>query len=61
MYITVTLKCPDVLDDTLREHSCGDEETYKRLKRLADKWFLYGELLVVVIDSDAQTIKVVER
>lgn len=74
MKIKVTLKDPDVLDDSIREvvdmFTVGaltneELEAVKELRkesyhRIADKWFQSGEYLTVEIDTEAQTCIVLE-
>lgn len=74
MKIKVTMKDPDVLDDAITEAVANgmgeaprDEDEREALaevrrekaRKLAAKWFEYGEYLTVEIDTDAGTCVVV--
>lgn len=76
MIFRVTLKDPDVLydsineslDEELKASGLSDDEQeairelrYEKISELASKWFEYGEYLTVEIDTDKETIKVIEN
>ena len=58
MKFTVTLKSPDAIYEALEElpTDCREEANYTLAK-----WFEYGEYLTVEIDTDTETIKVLEN
>lgn len=75
MKYTVSMKCPDALDDSIKEavraevddiEQIDDEEREDLAETRADKyrdqarrWFRYGEYITVEIDTDAGTCVVV--
>lgn len=76
MIFRVTMKDPDVLydsineslDEELKASGLSDDEQeavrelrYEKLSEVASKWFEYGEYLTVEIDTDKETIKVIEN
>lgn len=74
MKVTVTMKDPDVLrdaiEDAVRETLNGiadkDEQAAilevrcDKVAEIAAKWFMYGEYLSVEIDTDKETITVLD-
>jgi len=72
MKFTVELKCPDALDDAIQyhaeneiggppdseEHDIAFDELVAKSKRIAEKWFRYGESIKITIDTELQTCEV---
>jgi hypothetical protein len=77
MKFQVTMKDPDAPFDAIDEALVEEvdkivgldtderhaviEERGEKVRDLCEKWFRYGELLTVEIDTDAQTCTVVEN
>lgn len=71
MKFTVRMKTPDALDEAIAnaleleligravEHE-ELAELRETMESVADKWFLYGEMVDLEIDTNAGTCKVVE-
>lgn len=70
MRFTIGMKCPDALEraieeqaeneiggpsDYSEEHDIAFEELVEKAKKIAGKWFKYGEFIQVTIDTDAET------
>ena len=69
MKFTVTLKCPDALDMAIEDCAEGEiggppnspahdvlyAALVERTKRACRKWFKYGELVTLAIDTEAET------
>ena len=54
MKIEVCMKCPDCLDDAIND--CVDnEEEREKIKELAGRWFKYGEMVTLMIDTENET------
>lgn len=76
MKFTVSMKDPDTLIDAIEDAVKGDgnamegldaderevviERRKDKVANLCGKWFRYGEVLTVEIDTDAKTCTVVE-
>lgn len=69
MRVRITLKTPDALNDAIEraaEDEVGgppdDDEAFNELvaktKKLAERWFQYGELVTLVLDTEAETCTV---
>lgn len=73
MKFTVSMKCPDALERAIELEAEGlvggssdDEEADERYSELvrtameyAEKWFRYGEIVTLEIDSDKDTCTVI--
>lgn len=57
MKVNLTFKSPDTMYYTCQGMS--DEEE-KQVKEVCRKWIKYGEYLTVEVDTDEETIKVLE-
>ena len=72
MQVRITLKTPDALDDAI-ERAAEDEiggasddessqepfeELVAKTKKLAERWFRYGELVSLVLDTEDETCTV---
>lgn len=57
MKVQVTFKTPDVLDYVLDDL---DEDNQEILKRLAEKYIKWGELVTLEFDLKNETVKVLE-
>ena len=74
MKFQVTMKDPDVLNDVIEEALVNEvdeifgldtnerqalvEERSEKIRDICKKWFRYGELLTVEVDTDAATCTV---
>lgn len=67
MKFQVTLKCPDALEqkisDNLSDANNGytSADEYHKIMNQCEKWFKYGELLTVEIDTEADTCVVIKQ
>lgn len=76
MKCRVMMKCPDSLEDAIREYvdniieeDIDNEEDYnyeydrlkEKYKEKANKWFKWGELVTLEMDFEQNTCKVVEQ
>lgn len=59
MKITVSMKCPDALDQAINEATSTTQEEAE-IKNLCDKWFKWGEYVTLEIDTEAGTCIVLE-
>lgn len=59
MKITVSMKCPDALDQAINEATSTMQEEAE-IKKLCDKWFKWGEYVTLEIDTDTGTCVVLE-
>ena len=57
MKIMVCMKCPDALEDAINDMVDNEHEA-KAARKLAKKWFEYGEYLYVTIDTNEETCTV---
>jgi hypothetical protein len=69
MKFTVCIKCPDALLQAIEkeaeneiggppdseENDIAFEELVEKVKKIAGKWFKYGEYIRITIDTDAET------
>lgn len=60
MKFTVYMKCPDALSIAIDESHASDDEK-ERMRKVASKFFEYGEYLKVEIDTDKETATVLRR
>lgn len=74
MKFRVTMKCPDALDDAIRdavgavgfdglsedEAELVRESRSEAARKLCSRWFEYGEYLTVEVDTEAGTCVVME-
>lgn len=74
MRVTVTMKCPDALDQAIikaaegeiggppdsEEHDIMFDDLVAKTKILAMRWFRYGEYVNLTIDTDTETCVVDE-
>lgn len=60
MKFTVQMKCPDALDCAIEE-SCDSDDEKERMRKVAARFFKYGEYLEVEIDTDKETATVLRR
>ena len=58
MKVRVTLKSPDCLYYAAKDIDARDEK--ESFVRMAEKWFEYGEYLTVEIDTEEESIRVLE-
>lgn len=74
MKVAITMKDPDTLHDAVREAATQEvaaiaglaederegvvEERIEKALKVCEKWFEWGELLTVVVDTEARTISV---
>ena len=58
MYISLTFKMPDVLDQV--DDQVEDKDELKAVKDLCSKWIEYGEYVRLDIDTEAGTCTVQE-
>jgi ABC-type amino acid transport substrate-binding protein len=59
MKITVSMKCPDALDQAINDATDTMQE-WAEIKKLCEKWFKWGEYVTLEIDTDAGTCIVLE-
>ena len=57
MKIRLTFKCPDVVDDAVRDL---DDSIVYDVKRACEKWIEFGEYLTVEIDTNTGTCTAIE-
>lgn len=66
MKFTVTLKTPDVLEDSINEAINNlpdpdqDQESKDEILKKCGQWFEYGECLTVEIDTEKNTCTVLK-
>lgn len=59
MKFTILLKSPDSLHYAI-ENATSDEDSVVEIRKLCEKWFKYGELVTLTIDTEAKTCVVNE-
>lgn len=65
MKIRIIMKTPDCVDDAINntefDLECPEDEypTKQLIRTVCEKWFSYGEICVLEVDTDKQTIKVI--
>lgn len=64
MKFTVTMKAPDILEDSVDEAinnlSDPDQESKSKILNTCRQWFQYGEYLTVEIDTEKNTCTVLK-
>lgn len=60
MKLRVTFKDPDSLHDQLHEQ-IQDQDQYEEISDMVSKWFKYSEYITVEIDTELNTIVVLEE
>ena len=61
MKFQVTLKCPDALEQSFADVVACDSPEWNVVRKQCEKWFKYGELLTVEIDTEADTCTVLKQ
>lgn len=59
MLISIIMKTPDCVDYALED--INDEETKASIKKLMNRWFRFGELVTLELDTQAETLIVKEN
>lgn len=59
MKFRIMVKSPDAISESISEN-VGDEAQRKEMNDAAQSWFIYGEYLVVEIDTIADTCIVIK-
>jgi hypothetical protein len=60
MKLRVMMKNPDALEKAVKAAAGKSHVEQEKLYKLASRWFLWGEILCVEIDTEAETCTVVE-
>jgi hypothetical protein len=60
MIFCVTMKTPDALEDVIKRVS-QDEDEQEEIENLCRRWFSYGEIVTLEIDTDEKTCIVVNN
>ena len=65
MKIEILLKDPDAIDNSVDEfvEGMGEEEAEvirRKVKKVCDKWFEYGEYATIIVDIEKETAEVAQ-